>query len=75
MMVFGPEATSFLCRRIKQGFGYRHPCLGSEFRISTNGSFLCTSCGNIYENFEALEIANRGNTEPTLFDERLAANG
>lgn len=74
MMVFGPETTFLLCRRLKQGFGYKHICMGSDFRISANGSFVCASCGNTYDSYEALQTANSVNTEPSLFEERLAVN-
>jgi adenine-specific DNA methylase len=75
MTVFGPETTFLLCRKLKKGFGYKQQCLGSDFRIYSNGSFSCASCGTIYESIEALQIANRVNTEPSLFEERLAVNG
>jgi hypothetical protein len=75
MIVFGPETKFLLCRQLKKGFGYKQQCLGSDFRISAYGSFACASCGKVHESFETLEIANRGDNEPMLFEERLAVNG
>ena len=75
MTVFGPGTTFLLCRKLKKGVGYKQQCLGSDFRITSNASFACASCGTIYESIEALHIANSVNTEPTLFEERLVVNG
>jgi hypothetical protein len=74
MMVFGPETKFLLCRMLKQGFGYKQLCLGRDFRISSNGSFNCASCGNIYESLEDLEIANGKSPEPTLLEEKAVVN-
>jgi hypothetical protein len=74
MTIFGPGTTFLFCRKLKKGVGYTQQCLGSDFRIFSKGSFACVSCGMIYENIEALHIANRVNTEPSLFEERLAVN-
>jgi hypothetical protein len=75
MTIFGPGSSFLFCREIKKGFGYKHPCLGSNFRISADGTLACDSCGKIYESFEALQNANRVDTEQMLFEERLAVNG
>jgi rRNA maturation endonuclease Nob1 len=75
MTIFGPGSSFLFCREIKKGFGYRHQCLGSNFRISTDGALACDSCGKIYESFEALQTASMVDTEQSLFEERLAVNG